>query len=153
MSDTPSCGFGVGDFNSSLATVLQPLADLIFSTRFKDILSDLDLTIDISEDSDRTSCAKATTISPDNGCRSRYYLPGGIENYAPVLLARHDFNYGGTIHPVLALNQNGFKFEFADGNPYNHYNFTTDCLTSGFIIGAFQLCIQNTLANQLQVCE
>jgi hypothetical protein len=150
----PAYGFGVGTFNSSLATILQPISDLVISTKFKDLLlSDPDLSADISEDSDRAACAKAATISPENGCRYRYYLPGGIEIYAPTLLAGHGFNYRGTVHPALSINQNGFILEFADGDPHYHYNLSTDCFISGFVIGAFQLCIQNTLANQLQVCK
>jgi hypothetical protein len=146
-------GFGVGSFNSSLATILQPMADLMFSTMFKDILSDSDRSIDISDDSDRARCASATTVSPENGCRSKYYLPGGIENYAPALLAGDGRSNAGSVQPVLAINQNGFRFEFADANLRTYYNTTADCIISGFAIGAFQLCMQNTLANQLQVCK
>jgi hypothetical protein len=146
-------GFGVGEFNSSLAAILQPMADLAFSTRFKDMLSDADRSIDISDDSDRVRCALATTVSPDNGCRSKYYLPGGIENYAPVLMADDWSSNEGTLQPVLAENQNGFLFEFADANLQNYYNITDDCVRSGFAIGAFQLCMQNTHDNQLQVCK
>jgi hypothetical protein len=140
-------GYGIGTFNASLAPLLQPTTDLLFSTRFKSFLSDSNLAIDITENGNRKDCGCRIQ---NKMCRMEYYVPGGIENAAPAILANHSFINTGAIQPVLTMNQQGYDFEFEDSNLPWQYNPVTDCTTHGFALGAFQLCLKNRASNKIQ---
>ena len=144
-----SRGYGIGTFNASLATLLSPLTDLTFSTMFKDFLSDPNRSIDTTTDADRAECADDVNST----CRSSYFIPGGVKNFAPALLAGKNFSNAGAVQPVLALDQRGYYFEFEDDESAVDYNPASDCITSGFVIGAFQLCLQNRAPNEILACK
>lgn len=149
----PARGYGVGEFNSSLAIILQPLTDALFATRFKDFTSDSDLSIDITEDADRVACENPK--NSQGGCRTSYFIPGGVQNGAPALLNQKGFTSASSFQPILALNQKGYVFDFEDGldsNSINQY-LEEDCLKFGFNIGAVELCLRNRELHELQVCE
>lgn len=137
----------MGTFNASLAQLMNPMTDLTFSTRFKDFLSDSDRVQETTSDVDRDKCIQNSM----SNCRANYFVPGGVENFAPALLAGKNFSTTGGIQPVLALNQRGYYFEFEDGAPLD-YNSDTECIVHGFKIGAFQLCLRNILAHGIQAC-
>jgi hypothetical protein len=144
-----SRGYGIGDFNASLATLLNPMTDLTFSTRFKDFLSDSERAIETTSDSDRDTCASVS----DSICKTSYFVPGGVQNFAPALLAGKTFTNGGAIQPVLAKDQRGYYFEFKDDDSIVVYDLNSDCITSGFAIGAFQLCLKNRASHELLACK
>jgi hypothetical protein len=144
-----SRGYGIGDFNASLATLLNPMTDLIFSTRFKDFLSDSERAIETTSDSDRDTCASVS----NSICTTNFFVPGGIQNFAPALLAGKNFTNGGAIQPVLAKDQRGYYFEFEDDDSMVDYDANTECITSGFVIGAFQLCLKNRAPHELLACK
>jgi hypothetical protein len=147
-------GYGIGTFNASLAPLLQPTADLLLSSRFKDFLSDSDLAVDITQNGDRKHCVCHIQNRTYSNCRTKYFVPGGIENAAPVLLASNRFvQPNALIQPVLAMNQRGYNFEFDDGNMQQNYNPDVDCITHGFSLGAFQLCLKNGKSNEIQACK
>jgi hypothetical protein len=125
------------------------MTDLAFSTRFKDFLSDSDRSIETTSDADRDACASDS----NNICRSSYFVPGGVENFAPALLAGKNFSNTGAIQPVLALNQRGYSFEFEDDQSPLDFDPDLDCITSGFVVGSFQLCLKNKDPYEIQACE
>jgi hypothetical protein len=144
-----SRGYSIGQFNASLAELLNPMTDLAFSTRFKDFLSDSERSIDTTADADRDACAS----NSNSTCRTSYFVPGGVQNFAPALLAGKNFTNGGAIQPVLALNQRGYYFEFEDDQSAANYDPDSDCIISGFVIGAFQLCLKNRASHEILACK
>lgn len=144
-----SRGYGIGTFNASLATLLSPMTDLTFSTRFKDFLSDPDRSIDTTPDADRDDCAN----NAQKPCMTSFHVPGGVKNFAAALLAGKNFTSAGSIQPVLALNQRGYSFEFEDDQSMVNYDPNSDCIVSGFVIGAFQLCLKNRASHELLACK
>lgn len=150
----PAQGYGIGTFNASLAPLLQPTADLLLSSRFKDFLSDSDLAVDITQDADRKNCVCHVQNRTYSNCRTKYFVPGGIENAAPVLLANRSFVHSNAlIQPVLAMNQRGLILDFDDGDSQQNYKPHVDCITHGFDLGAFQLCLKNKNSNEIQACK
>lgn len=139
----------MGTFNASLAPLLNPVMDLTFSTRFKDFLSDSDRVRDTTSNADREQCA-AKNIST---CRTSYLVPGGMENFAAALLNGTGFSNSTAIQPVLALDQRSYYFEFEDTHSRPIYDTGTECIEHGFSIGAFQLCLKNTRAFEIQACK
>ena len=144
-----SRGYGIGTFNASLATLLNPMTDMAFSTRFKDFFSDSERTINTTPDADREECAQDSS----NVCRTSYFVPGGVENFAPALIAGKNFSNAGAIQPVLALNQRGYDFGFEDDQSPVEYDSVKECIVHGFIIGAFQLCLKNGYLHEMQACK
>lgn len=149
----PVRGYGIGEFNASLAIVLQPLADSFFSTRFKDFTSDSDISIDITQDTDRAACENS--IDPIGRCRTTYFIPGGIQNGAPALLNNKTFTSSSSIQPILALNQTGYVFNFEDelNNNSTVLYEEVECVKFGFPVGAVRLCLKNRAAHEIQACE
>ena len=152
MTSKPvSRGFGIGPFNSSLAPLLQPLTDAVFGTRFKDFLSDTDLVVDVSSASDRKGCVASHQNDTDNTCRSKYFVPGGIEQFAPRLLVDVEFAGETDIQPVLAKGLQGYFFEFKSSDSVV-FDQRTDCVRHGYPIGAYQLCLKDVGLHQIASC-
>ncbi|KAG4436281.1 hypothetical protein IFR05_008221 [Cadophora sp. M221] len=147
-SASVSRGYSVGGFDASLAPLLQPMTDLIFGTRFKDFLSDPDLIIDVSTDADRKSCSNVLGSNTTTNCRSKYFLPGGIEQFAPQLVVGRYFPGDSAIEPILAKNHYGYYLEFEDVNSVV-FNHRADCVRHGYALGAYQLCLKDIGSQQI----
>ncbi|KAH7386418.1 hypothetical protein BKA64DRAFT_143148 [Cadophora sp. MPI-SDFR-AT-0126] len=141
-------GYSIGQFNSTLATLLQPLADGLFSTRFKDFLSDSDLGRDVSTDADRKGCSNAHLNDTKIPCRSKFFIPGGIEQFAPQLLNSEAFSGSDDIQPVLAKNLRGLYLEFEENGSVT-FDQKTNCIRQGYSLGAYQLCMRDIGVNQI----
>jgi hypothetical protein len=61
------------------------MTDLLFSTNFMEFLSDGTRVVDITSPAARKLCDEGN--SDDQQCKLRYYVAGGVENFAPRLLA------------------------------------------------------------------
>ena len=151
-SNSVAKGYSVGEFNSTLATLLQPLSDGVFGTRFKDFLSDPDLSRDVSTEADRKGCSPAhfndTTIS----CQSKFFIPGGIEQFAPRLLNGTMFSGSDDVQPVLAKNLRGLYLEFEE-NGSVIFDQQTNCIKQGYKLGAYQLCMKDVGASKIATRE
>ncbi|KAE8445397.1 hypothetical protein EG329_013410 [Mollisiaceae sp. DMI_Dod_QoI] len=124
-------GYGIGPFNASLATLLQPMADAFFGTRFKDFLSDQDLVVNVSNSTDTAGCSSGLLNDPRGTCRAQYFVPGGIEQFAPRLLVGSAFTTGGNIQPVLAKNLTGYYLQF-EANNETQFDPQVDCRKYGY---------------------
>src|SRR5216117_1154240 len=80
----PTYGYSLGEFNASLASLWLPMTDLLFSTNFMMFLEDPNRVIDITSPAAREQCE---TSALSKTCKLRYYVAGGIDTYAPSLLA------------------------------------------------------------------
>ncbi|KAH7313171.1 hypothetical protein BKA65DRAFT_558385 [Rhexocercosporidium sp. MPI-PUGE-AT-0058] len=135
-------------FDASLAPLLQPITDVIFSTRFKDFLSDPDLVIDVSTDADRKTCSHVHKNNTKINCQSKYFLPGSIEQFAPQLLVDEYFQGVLATQPILAKNHHGYYLEFEDSDSIA-FNHQTDCVRHGYALGAYQLCLKDISSHQI----
>ncbi|KAH6715881.1 hypothetical protein BKA61DRAFT_334378 [Leptodontidium sp. MPI-SDFR-AT-0119] len=141
-------GYSIGPFNATLATLLQPLSDGVFGTRFKDFLSDTDLVIDVSTAADRKGCSNAHRNDTKLPCRSRFFIPGGIEQFAPQLLVDERFSGSDDVQPVLAKNLRGYHLEFQESGSVV-FDQQKDCIRQGYKLGAYQLCLKDVGAHQM----
>jgi hypothetical protein len=102
--------------------------------------------INISHDSDRKDCTVRWSDTNRSPCRARYYIPGGIESSIPALLNNSDFANSDVF---LAQEQQGYVFEFEDGDPQWQYNATSECSAYGLDQTAFALCLKNGGTNEI----
>ncbi|KAH7317804.1 hypothetical protein BKA65DRAFT_108317 [Rhexocercosporidium sp. MPI-PUGE-AT-0058] len=147
-SEPVARGYSIGSFNATLATLLQPLADGVFGTRFKDFLSDPDLVIDVSTNADRKGCSNAHRNDTKMTCRSRFFVPGGIEQFAPHLLVDNRFSGLDDVQPVLAKDLNGYHLEFQESESVV-FDQQKDCIRQGYRLGAYQLCLKDVGAHRI----
>lgn len=143
-----SRGYGVGAFDSSLAPLLQPMADAVFGTRFKDFISDPHLVSDVSTDADRKACSNTHGNNSEIICHTKYFIPGGIEQLDPTFLVDKDILGDRDIQHILAKNQYGYFFEFQE-NESVVFNQQADCARYGYALGAYQLCLRDVGLQQI----
>ncbi|KAK0111587.1 hypothetical protein ONS95_001936 [Cadophora gregata] len=148
-SDPVAKAYSVGAFNATLATILQPLTDGSFGTRYKDFLSDPDLVREVSTNADRKGCSIAHFNDTKVPCRSKFLIPGGIEQFAPQSLNAEGFSGSDDVQPVLAKNLRGLYLEFEQNNGSVTFDQKTDCIRQGYRLGAYQLCLKDVGANQI----
>ncbi|PVH77728.1 hypothetical protein DL98DRAFT_573605 [Cadophora sp. DSE1049] len=141
-------GYSIGPFNATLATLLQPLADGVFGTRFKDFLSDPDLVREVSTNADRKGCSNTHLNDTKIPCRSRFFVPGGIEQFAPQLLNGNAFSGSDDVQPLLAKNLRGLQLEFEENGSIT-FDQKTNCIRQGYRLGAYQLCLKDVGVNQI----
>lgn len=151
-SDPVAKGYSIGEFNATLATLLQPLSDGVFGTRFKDFLSDPDLSRDVSTKSDGNGCSFAHSNNTKIPCRSKFFVPGGIEQFAPRILNGTAFSGSDDVQPVLAKNLRGLYLEFEE-NGSVIFDQQTNCIKQGYKLGAYQLCMKDVGVNKIATRE
>ncbi len=143
-------GYSIGAFNASLAPLLQPLTDTLFGSRFKDFLSDGDLVVDISTDTDRAQCSNRTPNSTEI-CRMKYFVPGGIQQFAPHLLTSSAFIIENDVQVVLAKSLRAYHLEF-ETTEFMDFDQQSECLRQGYQLGAYQLCMRSLGPNNITTC-
>jgi len=84
--------------------------------------------------------------------RSKYFLPSGIEQFAPQLLIDEQFYGQNDIQPILAKNHRGYYFEFQQSDSVV-FNQQTDCARHGYKLGAYQLCLKDVGTQQIAACK
>ncbi|KAF2727751.1 hypothetical protein EJ04DRAFT_581808 [Polyplosphaeria fusca] len=145
LNATPSTySYGVGEFNASLAAIWHPMADLLFSTSFMYFLTDGTRVIDITPAGAREDCTQG--ISSEGKCKLSYYVAGGIGDFAPSLLASGD----ARADAFLAENQQGYVFDYEDGNKDWTYDLDNECVVFGADIAAWALCLKNGIDNEIR---
>jgi hypothetical protein len=150
--DPVAFGYGIGPFNASLAQLLQPITDSSFGTRFKQFLSDSDLVVDISSDTDRAGCSSGQLNDTLGPCRAKYFVPGGIEQFAPSLLGSHNFTSTTDVQPVLAKNLHGYHLEYETSNS-TLFDQKTECAKYGYNLASYQLCLKDIESQKIAACK
>jgi hypothetical protein len=145
----PLQAHGTPEFNSSLAPLIQPIADILFSARFWEFISDPSHSIDMSEDADYVNCVNPGGLQ--KGCRKVLFTPSGIGNFVPPLLKNHALSDSSSILPILVVNDTGYRFEFQDFYSIDDYG-DQECVKIGDAVGAIRICLRNKDPNKVQAC-
>ena len=142
METEPAYGFSIGVFNASLAKLWAPATDLLFSTGFSGFMSDSTRAVDITEAKYRKSCSQ-----DHSSCKSAFYVPGGIE-----VSVQWDLESSGSTKSdvYLALDQQGYVFEFARDTQGWTYNTSEECHAYGFGEFVCSLCLKNGIDQAVQ---
>jgi hypothetical protein len=113
------------------------MADLLFSTSFMFFLSDGTRVVDTTSTAAREQCRRSDQGKGE--CKLSYYVAGGVDDFAPALLA------SGYSHAdaFIAQDQQGYVFEYQDGS--NEWQYETDkqCTIFGAGVAAWALCLKN----------
>jgi hypothetical protein len=92
-------------------------------------------------------------LNDTNGpCRAKYFVPGGIEQFAPRLLVGNKFTLDSDIQPVLAKNLHGYYLEFETSNA-TLFDQQADCARYGYGLAAFQLCLKDIESQKMAACK
>src|SRR6266536_3509654 len=147
VETTPTYGFGIGTFNASLARIWAPATDLLYSTHFNEFVSDSTRTVDITEGGERKNCVPRDDVQSGSGCLTTLFVPGGIENYVQELL---ESSKSIKADAYLAIDQQGYVFEFEQGIQNWKYNTEGECRVYSSELFAFALCLKNGADSALQ---
>lgn len=128
------------------------MADSSFGTRFKDFVSDQDLVANVSNDTDTAGCSSGLVNDTRGRCRAQYFVPGGIEQFAPRLLVGSAFTTGSDIQPVLAKNLTGYYLQFEATNS-TQFDQQTDCMKYGYGLASYQLCLKDVAPQTMSACK
>ena len=140
VETTPTYGFGIGTFNASLAKLWAPATDLLFSTGFNEFMSDTTRTVPVTETANNRNCAPRDQAGNTSDCVSTFYVPGGIENSVRWVL---ESNGSINANAYLAIDQQGYIFEFRNNPQSSAYSVTQDCSVYGSELFAFALCLKS----------
>jgi hypothetical protein len=147
VETTPTYGFGIGTFNASLAKLWAPATDLLFSTGFNEFMSDATRTVRVTETADKRNCAPQDQAGNTSDCLSTFYVPGGIENSVQRVL---ESDGSTNANAYLAIDQQGYIFEFGNNPQSSAYSVTQDCSVYGSELFAFALCLKNGADHVIQ---
>jgi hypothetical protein len=78
---------------------------------------------------------------------STLFVPGGIENSIQQVL---ESNGSTKADAYLAIDQQGYLFEFGQGMKNWTYNIEKECSVYGSELFAFSLCLQNSADRTLK---
>ena len=136
----PTFGFGIGDFNASLANFWAPMTDMLFSIRFNEFLTDQTRSIDITTRNNLMICAAG------DKCNQTFFVPGGIENLSASLI-----NHSESVaaEAFTAVGQQGFIFDFQSPAQNVKFDEARDCHIYTFRVAAWALCLSNIKSNEL----
>lgn len=146
-SSTSVSGYGIGNFNASLAEFWAPISDLVFSIDFNEFFVDPRRAVDITEATARDACDSQTSNVVPQGCQLSYFVPGDIENIVPGILEQPAAT---SATAFLSQGQRSLLFEFYPNNQQWDSNNTEPCNIYGFDAGAWSLCLLDQGNNSIQ---
>lgn len=103
-------------------------------------MSDSTRTVDITEGGERKNCAPRDHAQNGPDCLTTLFVPGGIENSVQQVL---ESNNSMEADAYLAIDQQGYVFEFDQVMQNLTYNTEIECRVYGSELFAFALCLKN----------
>jgi len=137
-------GWGMTQFNSSLARNVSVVADQLIQAQLDMFLADTSRAVDITPPNLRTvPCILAPGQITGIPCERTYFM-AGVE-FTPRVL-----DNGTTDEQViLAKDQQGYILNYKEQPGDMEFDLETECEVYGFPFAAFNLCMRNAADNIL----